>query len=157
MIRNSGQHVPEITFVIDPVQFGCAEQDCKSPRHSPHHNRNLQKENSFWPELRPAKLIPRHYYRFRCGRHHRSASTLCIVRVRNEQPWPYRIFSRVSLRSPRTIVSAIPATACCACCERQPFVRRASADFFLDGIQRHARRLALCSARMSEINALESS
>src|SRR5206468_2747691 len=69
------------------------------------------------PEPRPAKLVPQHYYRFRCGRHHRSAAALPTVRVSNERPWPYRIFARVSLRFPRTIVSAIPATACCACCE----------------------------------------
>jgi hypothetical protein len=52
-IGDAGQHVPSITFGIEPVELGCSDQSCKSPRRSLHHYRSLRKEtSSFYPEFR---------------------------------------------------------------------------------------------------------
>jgi hypothetical protein len=63
----------------------------------------------------------------------RSVSALPTVLARNDRPWSYRIFLRVSLRSPRAIASAIPAKACCACCEPRKSLDRGGARGLFSG------------------------
>jgi len=114
MIRDTDTR-SQITFGIDSVQLGRTEQTIIAAALSPRH-RSPQKESSFAQSHDPQRSFCSIIIDF---------DVAVITEV--QQCFPpsecdrmaraYRIFSRVSLMSPRAIVSAIPATACCACCE----------------------------------------
>jgi hypothetical protein len=137
MIRDAGQHVPQITFGIDSVQFSRTDQAVKG-RGAFSTTIGARKKKILATKSHDPQrsfcyiLVLLHYCRFRFRRHHRSASALSTAPVRNEG---IRFSREFSQRLLEPLLQRLQQGPAARVANLTPLVGWTSADFLLDGIQ----------------------